>query len=312
MTVKLPGSAAVPETPAPAGAPSLGTAPNGVAVLYTSPAPSASEPPFAPIPVSVTPTQTVPLNGASPVPYANGQVFTDSSHPSPQYPTITGSENGSISSSGHFIPPPSQYLPPGIGMTQNGEYYNLASGAPVDFRPAQPFYPTHPRSFPAQQRQFFPPQSYSPDLYAHRQRNSFSSPQGAFFPAQNGYPDARAGSPFANPYTQAQLGGYFAPARPTQKVSIRAPTANGTDEAAASPHKSAAAGMYPSIQPQAQQEYYPQHYNPYAANGMAMQMPVTNGEDGMYYDAAGYGYPQVQQYGQVPAAHGYEGEYPGY
>lgn len=296
VTVRLPGGGeiTVPPSAPPVSLPEL--APNGAAVLYTSPTPHPQEQPAAPAPPAPHPAHVngVPIHGASPVPYANGQM-----QPSPQFPTVTGSENGSISSAGPFVPQqPSQYLPPGIGVTPNGDYYNLASGAPVDFHPARPFYPTHPRAFPHQQQQIFPPQSYPPDPYAQQ-----PSHQTAFY--RNGYPDGRAGSPYGNHYAQAQLGGLFAPARRTQKVSIRAPSANGTEEGVIS-SKTPSSGMYPTVQPQPQGQYYSQHYNPYAANGMAIQVP-----EGTYFDGSGSGY-QPQQYGEVPAGYVYEGEYPGY
>ena len=317
VTVRLPGAdtsfQAIASSPmsTPAGAT------NGATVLYTSPlVPPLRELSVAPPPdtfVNVA-TQSIPINDSSSIPLFNGQTFLENSQPSPQYATINGSENGSISSTGHFVPaPPSQFLPPGIGMTTNGDCYNLSSGAPVDFHPARPFYPTHPRSFPQHQQQFIPPQSYSPEPFTHQQRNSFSSPQAPFFPSPNGFSDGRAGSPFGNPYGRAQMGGYFTPARPAQKISIRAPTANGVDapKAADSP-KSNGQEIYPSIQPQPQvQGYYSQPYNPYAVNGIGMQMSMANPAEGAYSDGSGYGY-QPQQYSGVPAGYAYEGEYPGY
>ena len=317
VTVRLPGADIIPQTLASSPLPTPEGPPNGATVLHlSSPAPPLREHADAPPPEAIVnvEVQSIPINEGSSITLINGQAFLEGQQPSPQYATITGSENGSISSTGHFVPaPPSQYLPPGIGMTANGDYYNLTSGAPVDLHPAQPFYPTHPRSFPQQQQQFLPPQSYSPEPFTHHQRNSFSSPQAAFFPSPNGFPDGRAGSPFGNPYGQAQIGGYFAPARPAQKVSIRAPAANGVVEPkAAEPTKPNGQGMYPSVQPQIPaQGYYSQPYNPYAVNGIGIQMSMANPAEGAYFDGSGYGY-QPQQYSGVPAGYAYEGEYPGY
>lgn len=284
VTVRLPGSdRAISQPLAPA--PPVEAAPNGSAVLYATPAPAQVPTDAGAVTAAAEqatsstaiPASSFPRHVISPIP----PMYTGGSVASP-YPTVAGSENGSISSAGHghghFIPSQQPtYLPPGIGVTPTGEYYNLANGAPVDFRPAvpiqqsnpsqRPFYPQS-RSFASQPQGFYPGQTYSPEPYihSHSQRGSFSSPampspvSGGFYPNQHssaginggpmGFPDGpRSASPFAKPYAPGpgQLG-YFVPAQ-SRKVSIRAPQAGGEKDDSASvsvstsPSKAEGAGV---------------------------------------------------------------------
>ncbi|KAK4688249.1 hypothetical protein P7C73_g1874, partial [Tremellales sp. Uapishka_1] len=262
VKVKIPGSEAqvVSQIPTPV----IST--NGSAILYSSPTPPQPQPQY---PIAISPQP---------------------------YPTLTSSENGSISSSGHLIP--QTQLPPGIGIGPSGEFYSLANGAPVNFRPVnvasqQPY--AHRNGFyPSPQRHFqTPPQHQVPQSmyigHSHHQHQQSFNP----IPLPQ-----RSDSPF-NPYGQSQPG-FFVPARPTQKVSIRAPTS--TDESGEPSSKP----VYPSIQAPQDNYYQPNPYNPYQQE--------SNG----YYPTGQNGWIQHQQQpqyvnieGMQMGQYGYE-DYPGY
>lgn len=313
VKVRLPGATESTEIPRPAPPPkALPQSPVVVkeaTVNGTTPAfPVVPQPSEAGLPPQVA---AVSSNTSSPAPphLANG--FIPNGVPAPlQYASITGSDGGSISSAGQYVSAVAPAPPPGVGITPNGEYFDLATGTPIQHHSRA----LYQRSYPPPQ-QFYPQQSYSPDPFM-QQRNSFSaapmqSPQG-YYP--NGAPDGR-GSPF-NPYNQ-QPSGFYQPSRPSKAVPIRAPstskspTPGGNDEgnvayASVSPHQSQ------QLPPQG---YYTQHYNPYAGPGQmgfsvqAQPGQGQQGQEGMYYSNGGvqYGYG-----GEVAAGYGYEGGYPGY
>ena len=320
VKVKLPGSEEIITAPAAVALQPQTTeiVPNGSAVLSgrtnqsstsarqivpPSQAPRAQAPLFA-HPFRIDPSSPA-FNGPAGM-YRNG------SAPSPQ-PFLAGSENGSISSNGHFVPsqptPLPGFLPPGVGMTQSGAYYNLTTGAPMEFhptapsQPARPFYPTNPRAFPAhphhhsqssQGQSFYPPQSYSPDHFqpGHPSRGgSFSSPQNT----GNGiyFPDGGRSSPYP-PYAMGN--GFFAPARASAKVSIRAPTTtDGENAEEGGVPKNGEYASIADVQPNG--VYYAQHYNPYAAaaGGVGPGQVVSGGvgydgemgTEGVYYQGNG-------------------------
>ncbi|WWD22670.1 hypothetical protein CI109_107163 [Kwoniella shandongensis] len=318
VTVKLPGSDKSVQVDGPSTAPSeVGTkeAPliktpeissSGQAILYSSPVPPPAPPVMAQPPKSQTP-DFVP---SSRVPYLNGgpaaaPVFVPQSHPSP---LAAGSDNGSISSAGQFPPASSG---PAVYPDAGAEFY--PSNRPEQNGQARQYYPNGgPRAYLAQQQAGYVQGSYNQYPTQHSNRVSFSGPapqqyygQSAPTAGVNGYVDGR-GSPFngsPNPYTMAnggQMGGYFAPARPSQKISIRAP-APGSQLA-----KGDGTPSYANVN----SGYYPQHYNPYNAATGGAQMYNGGGEEGMYYPMAngvagqGYGWD-----GQDGGAYGYEGDY---
>ncbi|ORY26476.1 hypothetical protein BCR39DRAFT_255431 [Naematelia encephala] len=338
VKVRLPGLEMAshlplsPEPPRPAE-----TTPNGATVLYRTPAQPAEE-------SSVRLAQPAAsssnghlaisrLNGSSPAPFINGHI-AELAQASPQFASITGSENGSISSAGHV--PPQAYLPPGIGVTSSGEYFNVANGAPVNFRPAQPpaaqtARPYYPRAYPSQQQpQFYPQQSYSPDPFnptqQHAHRASISS-NGPIQSPQGVYMNDGRGSPFGNPYSAAGMAMAvpFVPARSSMKITIRKPDTATSDAGSAAVEgdaSSAYAGFENEAQQQQQQQqqhqqqqqqYFAQHYNPYAA--FDGQQGQVQGQDGVYY-GDGYGWQAAQQgqhgYGETGVGYGYEGGYPGF
>ena len=310
ITVRLPGGQAVSVKPAAVPIPPtsiLSPVPSstGVAPPY-SPVHSISTT-IESVPVSARPNPSIapavstrhrPSSSQQSLP-ANAPIFTPSTNSGPSLPSAPssavppasavipsalinghtgqsvpsphplGSETGSMSSVG---PIPLPAPPPGIGLTPNGEYYDLATGAPVALIPNDPV--TGRPMFPPLQRRFASSQlynqSYSPDHLAQQtatypfpqqqlqQHDSFdgrSSPFG--FPAQSpGIPVQLAGMP-----------GYFMPAK-TSKISIRSPT--GTDQiqkdgrSSNGPSRSRLAnGSGQSQMAQMSQAYYAQTYNPY-------------------------------------------------
>lgn len=274
----------------------------------------------------------VPVPAPSPLP----PHLTGGSHRSHHTasPFTPGSENGSIGSPS-FIPP-RQSLPPGIGVAPNGEYFNLANGAPVDFHPApspavhgsngnsasQPFFqagppPQRPMSGFNGIPQYSPAGDMSsPNMYYP---NIMSTPPPLANHDHNGSfrPESPYGTGTGNchPPPPTQLG-YFAPPAPAKPISIRDPSAEPSDNA---PDKSAkpvsaksrlsTAGSifiptYAQNQAQDEQAYYGhgQTYNPYVPHGI----PVMDGQgqEGQY----GYGFEWQGEHG-----HGQQGEeYAGY
>lgn len=320
-------SASIPTLPisTPTESQAPATAATTAPLSDDSPAIPPVDIPQVPTPAPATQEPTFPsLQAGSPAPVAavQAQTYTGSSNHSP-YPM--GSENGSVGS-GHFIHHPGQVHAP--GMLPNGEF--VPNGMSVQQRPV--FYPQQSqRGYSNQSPQFYPPQSpYSPGSYdqqqhqyqqqqqhLHQQRGSFSgapmaSPQGVFFAQQgaNGYANGRS-SPL-NPYmNQNQVGGYFAPARGSNKVAIRAPAhhSNESNEAISngqlpSGNQSLSNGGSPANGG----AYYAQHYNPYVEpfipgqrqhnetvyypthNGQQYAWQGYNGEQAYYDGSVAYGY----------------------
>jgi len=280
VKVKLPGSEEADATPDTMVNGSAGSKPQSSSMASAS-GPSTAIRAQAPAFVQPTPIPVVQ-------PFITA-VYSDGTA-SPQPFPAPGSENGSISSNGHFVPTHT-IVAPGVAITPSGDYYNVASGPQSEFHPAMPaqqrqFYPG--RSFSQQQSQAFYPQSFSPDMFQHPSRHgSFSS--------QQGYTEGRA-SPFPPVFVPGQP--FFAPPRPS-KVSIKAPTA---DEKAV--ESDDGLKRYPSIDQarngdmhaQNGQAYYNQQgYNPYAAQAMGYGTPaygMNNGwvAGGGYANGGGDGY----------------------
>ncbi|KAK8844776.1 hypothetical protein IAR55_006626 [Kwoniella newhampshirensis] len=337
VTVKLPGSdkPVQVDVPSTAGSeagtqevPSIKTpeiTANGQAILYSSPIPPAPPVVRQPKLQATSPSPAIQASylnrGPSAVP-----VYVPHFQPSP-FPT--GSENGSVSSVGQFPPVPSvpSALLSGVYPETNVDSYLLS-------RPEQNGqfrqYQTNgaQRSFAAQQQAgFYPSPQLQPSLphnhhqMQHSNRGSFSGhslPQYYGQPVpMNGVNDGR-GSPFSgspNPYTMAggQMGGYFTPARPSQKISIRAPTpgAQQAKDEQAGGGDGRGLPSFASVNSHVG-GYYPQHYNPYnaATGGVQGYNTMAGGEDGVYYPMAngavaqGYGWE-----GQGVGGYGYEGDY---
>ncbi|WRT63176.1 uncharacterized protein IL334_000079 [Kwoniella shivajii] len=313
---------------------------SGQAILYTSPVP----PP---------PVPQQPQARPAPAAYVNA-----SSTHSPMFPHITtsspfpaGSENGSISSAGlsysHFVPahlqqPTSGYV---IGTefvpSAARPFSQMNNGQPKPFYPGGQGQVMAPRSYPIQnqhqhqhqlqtlqtqtnQRPYYP-QQQSFEYQPQSQRGSFSGPQ-QFYPQQaNGYVDGRGspfdGSPGPSPYGVGAGAGqmnYFAPARPSQKISIKQPS--NSDSSQQPEHEISYNGQQPQ-QPQfasltasstSQQGYYdPQHYNPYTTHSQN-QSHNHNQLDQSYYNGNVYNDPNgLVGYNHWDGQNGYsyEGDY---
>ncbi|OCF60168.1 hypothetical protein L486_02848 [Kwoniella mangroviensis CBS 10435] len=309
---------------------------SGQAILYTSPVPP-------PQPVPTQQSQYQPQVSAPPPPTS---MYPNGSAPSPFQP---GSENGSMSSAGishsqfiptHPYPPQKSHLQQNVGPTPSG--YGMGSEFVPSSRPPQvhlngnngpsrPFYPSGaPRSYPAQNQNqthrppiqpFYPSQPQSFEYaQSHSQRGSFSGSQ-QFYPAQqvhvNGYIDGRespynGGSLSPYPTGNGQMN-YFAPARPSQKIQIKSPSASTSGQANDKGDNDAGQPTFASLTTTSsnhadmdnmmQGGYYPQHYNPY-------QTQTVNGYDERYYGMQQQhtGYENWQN-GQQQGYTGYEGEY---
>lgn len=218
----------------------------------------------------------------SPIPF-NPPVFSDGTA-SPQPFPANGSENGSISSNGHFVPP---YPAQAVGVAPNGDYYPIANGNPRP--PYRSSMPTHQRqlyagrSYPSQPQVFYP-QSYSPDPYQpHPTRHDSFGSQGGFGP------DGRV-----SPYPVYSNGTVFF-AQPRQsKVQIKAPDQEAASSEEADLQRYASIDQSQGHPGQAMPglvegpggAYYAQHYNPYAGGNMGY-MP---GGAGGWATPAGMGY----------------------
>ena len=210
-------------------------------------------------------------------------MVTGSAVPSPQpFGTLSGSDTGSVSSAAQMAnrqQSPANFLPPGIAMGPNGEFYDMSTGMQVEVNPnfAAQMAQTQAGGVRHNHRQPLPlnagGRAFVPQFSNHQSHPSQHSSQSSF---PSPYFDGRS-SPFSP-------NGFFAPPR-AAKISIRAPTgqtkaaqADGEAPASMSSQRSA----YATLSDQSRQEQYlAQAYNPYANGGAGMDFNPQMQMNGM-------------------------------
>lgn len=345
--VRMPGSTASKSSTLPIV--NIPSVPEFVPKRQQQSHPVAPPPPYRPRADAPAFVQPIPISQPSPLPFTSGAagalMLDPATAGSPQpFPvlnsTFTGSENGSLSSNGHY---PTQ---PGFQYGQNGECQSNGSS---EFRSSLPsaaarqFYPSsqqgsnerqryqkhQQRSSQGSQHQFYP--SYSPDPFAGSTHPGESFSPAAGPNATLGYYAAGGNGASAPIYPGATFtpgSQIFLPAR-TSRISIKAPTASsGTSEKGpisqvASESTQGGQSEYARVGQQhtgserlqqsnaQQQQYYTNQYNPYATGYATMgQQPQQQQyyQSGMMDPATAAYWAQAQATGQYGGEYAY-GEY---
>lgn len=227
--------------------------------------------------------------------------------------SVTGSLPGAHVSTTN--PQAQSYIPPGVGVSDTGSYYDVATGQPLMFLP-------NPSPAPAQAGARVPSQS-SESYQPYPQSQSPYYSQHESYPAESALPphlqhraqNSGAGfSPFAPNYGGPNSGrespypssSYFAPPPPTSRVQIRAPGASDTSASGRSDDKQT-------------QQFSPNlndHQSPPTASSYSYPSAYTQGQNQQQMMSRSY-YPmmdgnesQMYQQAQQPSyGYGYNGGY---